>query len=153
MDFVLATNTPAKVRDIFIDRGIAQLVDDGEGGQVFVGTKSGFKFTANGVPNPHPTSPLKMYLFRFVRETLADDDDTTDPDEDRFNRSKFVKWVRNNGIPVQVGLGDHLVYNEQTGQYEADPNKTETEVTAWRVDFDGARFWLVRDIERIAVWQ
>lgn len=162
-DFIIATNTPVKVRDFLIARGIGQMVDDGQGNQVFTGAHSGMKFTASGIPNPvpdfRPGGNLRMYLFRFVRDMEEADRsdtgvvvDTGDPDP-RLTKSRIARWVRNNGTPVTVGLGDNWNYNPETGEWVEDVNATETMITAWRVTFDGGQFYLIRDISKIGVWQ
>lgn len=144
-DFILATNTPAKVRDFLIDRGLGQMVDG-----KFVGTLRGLKFTASGIPNPIPEGRtghgLRMYLFRFAFEMDEADTsdtgvvvDTGDPDP-RFTKSRLARWVKNNGTPIEVDV---------SREGEAEPYM----VTAWRITFDGGQFYLIRDNSKIGVWQ
>ena len=165
MDFIIATNTPGKVKDWLIDRGIGQMVDLGNGGQVFQGTRRGLKFTASGIPNPVEGNSLKMFLFRFAYEMEADDDDDTIEDGDRFKRSKFANWVKTNGTKVEFNRysQDELdgILRDENGDILRDENgdevtttpKEQVVITAWRVPFDGGQFYITKDIETIGVWQ
>ena len=167
MDFIIATNTPGKLKNWLVDRGIGQMVDDGDGGQVFVGTRRGLKFTAQGIPNPVEGNSLKMFLFRFAHELAADDDDDTidvpdiegEPDPDRrFKRSKFANWIKTNGTKVEFNRYsqdelDGIVRDENGDEAGTTTPKEQVVITAWRVSFDGGQFYITKDVETLGVWQ
>ena len=152
MDFIIATNTPGKLKNWLIGRGIGQMVD-GE----FQGTKRGLKFTARGIPNPVEGNSLKMFLFRFAHEMEADDDDTVQ-DEDRFKRSKFANWIKTNGTKVEFNRYsqdelDGIVRDENGDEAGTTTPKEQVVITAWRVSFDGGQFYITKDVETLGVWQ
>ena len=145
IDFALATNNPAKVKDFLVNRGIIN--DD------FSGVRTGFEYTVEGIPNPIMTAlgsggrvtdpgyvpptynSMKVYLVRFSHETEADEiaDDATQADN--FTKSKLVKWVKANGTPVTIDSVDGW------------------SVDTWRVKITGTNVFLTNDLERMGVWQ
>ena len=145
IDFVLATNNPAKVKDLLVNRGIIN--DD------FSGVRNGFEYTVEGIPNPIMTAlgsggrvtdpgyvpptynSMRVYLVRFSHETEADEiaDDATQADN--FTKSKLVKWVKANGTPVTIDSVDGW------------------SVGTWRVKITGTNVFLTNDLERMGVWQ
>ena len=72
--FAIFTNKPGQVADFFVQAGLAQMVDDGEGGQRFKANIRGFR-VPYPIPNPIRGNPLKAFALRFAYEMEADDDE------------------------------------------------------------------------------
>lgn len=142
IDLVLATANPARVRDLLIARSVCKIADG-----ALVGVKPGFEFVE--VPNPLAVSgsgteadpyvydTRKVYLIRLAHDTANDEldgqagegEDTTD-----FTRSRLVKYVKANGVPVTLtGVNWYSV-------------------EAWRVSVGGVNVFLARN-DAIAAWQ
>lgn len=136
LNLLLATNTPGKTQAWLLDRGF--LVND-NGTIRFRNTD--IRFTPRQIPNP--INSWNMYALKFVRSEDATDDDGTDPElePDRFNRSKFVNWAKTNGTRVD---------------FDWDVNDDGSEIiplVAYRIDFDGGQFYIMKEHPRIHQWQ
>ena len=138
LNLILATNTPGKTRDWLVDRGL-MLLENGE----YRFRNRDIRFTPKQIPNP--INSWNMYAVRFVRQEAIDDEDAepdaTIPGSDRFMRSRFVKWLKNNGTRVD---------------FNWDINGDGSEIiplVLFRVDFDGGQFYIMEEHPRIHRWQ
>jgi hypothetical protein len=160
ISFTVITDTPARLRDFLIARNIIKEVDDGQGGTSLVGVRPGMEWVR--VPNPIRTddineSPLTegpqyddraVYLVKFAHESEDEEyldvespsvfESPSDEDNDKWSRSKFARWVRNNSTLVSAPANYTI-----NGVHAGDAYK-----------ITGQQVWLVRDDpDRFGVWQ
>lgn len=134
MDFILATPTPGQLSQALRDRDI---LDENN-----LPTRDGIRpFTP--IPNPIEGNTLSMFLSRFVREAEAWDDEGDVGVDDRFERSKLVKWIKANGVPGS--------FNRYT-QEEVDNGQEQVVINYYRADINGVTVYITKDIETIGVW-
>lgn len=148
IDIILATSSPASVRDFLVARNIVT-VDENNALQ---GTLAGFEYTVQDkVPNPFVVSgsgteadpyvynSMKCFLVRFSSAREADEiaGQTIDENNTPFDASKIVRWVKNNG--TQVSLTDARGWS----------------VTAWRANIGGNNVFLASASanEHLPQWQ
>jgi hypothetical protein len=154
INFVVITDTPARLRDFLIARNIIKEVDGN-----LTGVLPGMEWVR--VPNVIQTAPgsgtpgevgyvsptyddRAVFLVKFAHESQDNDFDTDAAVEspltvmDHWDLSKFAKWVRNNSSVVNAPA-NYLINGEPAGK-------------AFKVT--GEQVWLVRDgAERFGVWQ
>jgi hypothetical protein len=149
-NFVVVTDTPARLRDFLINRGVIE--QDAEGN--LVGVRPGMEWVK--VPNPIVTDPgsgvpgepgyipptydtRSVFLVKFAHESLDDDMIEGSPGSgDVLDWSKFGNWVKNNST-VQAAPAGWTINGEPAGN-------------ARKVN--GEQVWLVHDRpERFGVWQ
>jgi hypothetical protein len=152
INFVVITDTPVRLRNFLISRGILEEVTM-QGETVLVGTRPGMEWVR--VPNPIVTGGTgteldpfvydtrAVYLVKFAHESLDNEVDGDVVDEegnpiDTYDWSKFGKWVKANGASVNAPVG-WTINGEPAG-------------SAWKIT--GEQVWLVRTApERFGVWQ
>src|SRR5262245_49569366 len=118
ISFVVITDTPGRLRDFLIARGIIEEVTDNEGTHLR-GVRPGMEWVR--VPNPIVTDPgsrvfgepgyvpptydtRNVYLVKFAHESLDNEVDGDTP-ENQYNWSKFGKWVVANSAVQNAPVG------------------------------------------------
>ncbi len=126
--FTVLTDTPARLRTFLINRGVMQLADDGQGGQVLTGTRPGMEFVE--VPNPITIDGVqdtrRTFMVKFAHEAEGEKADN------------FRDWITSNSSPV-TAPANYLIHGEPVGG---------------ALKITGENVWLIRDQpERFGVWQ
>jgi hypothetical protein len=158
INFVVITDTPVRLRNFLISRGILEEVTM-QGETVLVGTRPGMEWVR--VPNPIVTGGTgteldpfvyddrNVYLVKFAHESLDNEVDGplttgTGTEEDPFvpvdvyDWSKFAKWVKANSSVVNAPVNYTI-----NGVHAGSARK-----------ITGEQVWLVHtDPERFGVWQ
>jgi hypothetical protein len=144
INFVVITDTPVRLKNFLIARGILEEVEQpalGGGTEtVLRGTRPGMEWVR--VPNPIIKADLtpddrNVYLVKFAHESLDNEVDG-EVTADTYDWSKFGKWVKANGASVNAPVG-WTINGEPAG-------------SAWKIT--GEQVWLVRTApERFGVWQ
>lgn len=160
INFTVITDTPARLANFLVSRGVIQQVTDPLSGETrYVGVKPGMEWVK--VPNPIVTDPgsggspfepgyvpptyddRSVFLVKFAHDSEAEDADGPAVDEEgnpinQYERTKFGKWVRDNASMV-TAPANYTINGEPVGD-------------AYKVN--GQNVWLVRDNpERFGVWQ
>ena len=165
INFVVITDTPQRLANFLVSRGVIKQETDPVSGETrYVGVKPGMEWVK--VPNPIVTDPgsggspfepgyvpptyddRHVFLVKFAHESEAEDADgpatvwneQTQQMEtvDQYDRTKFGKWVRDNSSP-QVAPANYTINGQPVG-------------VAHKIT--GQNVWLVRDNpERFGVWQ
>jgi hypothetical protein len=150
MNFVVITDTPVRLRDFLINRGIIEAVTNHQDGStVYVGVRPGMEWVK--VPNPIVTDPgpppvydtRSVFLVKFAHESEANEVDGPLVDAEgnpinQYDWSKFGKWVKANSSVVNAPV-NYTINGEHAG--------SARKIT-------GEQVWLVHiDPDRFGVWQ
>jgi hypothetical protein len=131
INFVVLTDTPARLRDFLIARGVIEQITDNSG-TYLQGVRPGMEWVR--VPNPIQTSPgpppvyddRAVYLVKFAHESQSEKADA------------FRDWIVANSSVVNAPV-NYLINGEHAG--------SARKVT-------GENVWLVHiDPDRFGVWQ
>lgn len=157
INFVILTDTPARLRNFLINRGVMQEVTDPSDGTVsLVGTRPGMEWVK--VPNPIETAPgntaadpivpptydtRPVFLVKFAHDSV--DNEVEGPTQeangqpiDQYNWSKFGKWVMTNSTVVNAPA-NFMIQGEHAGEARK---------------INGELVWLIKDRpERFGTWQ
>jgi hypothetical protein len=154
ISFVIITDTPARLANFLVSRGIIKQNADGS----YVGVRPGMEWVK--VPNPIQTAPASgvfgepgyvpptmdtraVFLVKFAHESEANEVDGPLVDAEgnpinQYDWSKFGKWVKANSSVVNAPV-NYTINGEHAG--------SARKVT-------GEQVWLVHvDPDRFGVWQ
>jgi hypothetical protein len=163
ISFTVITDTPGRLRDFLIARGVIEEVTDSEGTHLR-GVRPGMEWVR--VPNPiridETDSPVtepdvddrNVYLVKFAHESLSEeaaidfdspagsaspvDSEEVDTAGDVWDWSKFARWVKNNSTIANAPAG-WTINGEPAGSARK---------------INGQNVWIVHDRpERFGVWQ
>jgi hypothetical protein len=132
INFVVITDTPARLRDFLIARGIIEQTTDGRGQTVLSGVRPGMEWVR--VPNPIVTDPgpppvyddRAVYLVKFAWESESE------------KAEAFRDWIVANSSVVNAPV-NYTINGEHAG--------SARKIT-------GEQVWLVHiDPDRFGVWQ
>src|SRR5262245_2326426 len=140
-NFVVVTDTPGRLKDFLIARGVIEEYTAPDSGQIELrGVRPGMEWVK--VPNPiitdnsDPLNPVydtrAVYLVKFAHESLEDDviqGSPTPETGDALEWSKFGSWVRNNST-VQTAPAQWTINGEPVGNAHK---------------INGENVWLIRD--------
>jgi hypothetical protein len=158
INFVVMTDTPVRLKNFLLSRGVIKESTDMRGDPILVGARPGMEWIE--VPNPIITDPgsgtpgepgyvpptrdtRNVYLVQFHHESAENEVEGPVYDQEGmpntpFDWSKFGKWVKNNSSVVSAPAG-WTVQGEPVGD-------------AYKIN--GESVWLVRDRpERFVLWQ
>lgn len=155
INFVVITDTPARLRTFLVNRGIIKSVTDTiDGSTQYVGVLPGMEWVR--VPNPIVTGGTgteldpyvydtrAVFLVKFAHESATDQDDnlgnspTTDDYGNIYDYTRLGRWVRGNSTLV-AAPANYTINGEHAG-------------SAYKINNE--QVWLVRDRpERFGVWQ
>lgn len=133
INFVIITDTPARLRTFLVNREIIKQVNDGIGGTIYIGSLSGMEWVE--LPNPIVTDPgppsihdtRRVFLVKFAWESREQKADA------------FKQWIIDNSTIVQAPVGWTIYGQPATGDI---------------YKINGEQVWLVKDAaERFGVWQ
>lgn len=131
ISFAIFTDTPARLRNFLIARGVMQqITDPQDGSQKLVGVLPGMEWVE--IPNPLITDlgahdTRRLFLVKFARESLAQKADGV------------RQWAIDNSTVVQAPVGWTIYGQPATGDI---------------YKINGEQVWLVKDAaERFGVWQ
>jgi hypothetical protein len=157
INFVVLTDTPARLRNFLVSRGIIKeatvtLPGDDVPQTIYSGVRSGMEWVE--VPNPIVTDPgsgtvgepgyvpptyddRKAYLVKFSDESATNEVDG-DTGGNPYDWSKFGKWVKANSTVV-TAPPNYTINGEPVGD-------------AYKIN--GEQVWLVRnEPDRFGAWQ
>jgi hypothetical protein len=132
ISFVVITDTPARLANFLVNRGIIEQVPDGEGGQHYAGVRPGMEWVK--VPNPIVTDPgpppvydtRSVFLVKFAWESESE------------KAEAFRDWIEANSSAVNAPV-NYTINGEHAG--------SARKIT-------GEQVWLVHiDPDRFGVWQ
>jgi hypothetical protein len=132
ISFVVITDTPARLANFLVNRGIIEQVPDGEGGQHYVGVRPGMEWVK--VPNPIVTDPgpppvydtRSVFLVKFAWESESE------------KAQAFRDWIVANSSVVNAPVNYTI-----NGVHAGSARKVT-----------GEQVWLVHiDPDRFGVWQ
>lgn len=155
INFVVVTDTPGRLKDFLINRGVIQeVLDPSSNTQVLIGTRPGMEWVK--VPNPIETAPgnvaanvaptydtRPVYLVKFAHESVENEVDGPTVEAngqpiDQYDWSKFGKWVKANSTVVNAPA-NYIINGEHAGEARK---------------INGELVWLIHDRpERFGTWQ